>query len=101
MRAVGSHRPEERERVARTIAERMERYGASTEHIAQRQVSVLTSCFVSHMRRVRRSRARYGDLRTPTGEALDARMTLFEETACAAFERAYEGELSRPTTSST
>jgi predicted naringenin-chalcone synthase len=38
----------------------------------------------------------YGDLRIPTGEALDARMTLFEETALAAFEKAYDGETVPP-----
>ncbi|MGB6521127.1 MAG: hypothetical protein WBE83_05080 [Candidatus Cybelea sp.] len=37
---------EEREELERVIAERMARYGASSQHIARRQVSVLTSRFV-------------------------------------------------------
>ncbi|HEY1428481.1 MAG TPA: hypothetical protein VGF18_02835, partial [Candidatus Tumulicola sp.] len=37
---------EEREELARLITERMGRYGASSQHIARRQVSVLTSRFV-------------------------------------------------------
>jgi alkylresorcinol/alkylpyrone synthase len=82
--------PEDRQRLARTIEERMARYGASSEHIARRQVSVLTSRFVvprpdSPTENV----ARYGDLRASTGEALDERMTLFEEVACDVFERVY------------
>src|SRR5579863_6287863 len=36
----------ERDRMAKTLHERMARYGASSEHIARRQVSVLTSRFV-------------------------------------------------------
>ena len=81
---------EEREELERVIAERMARYGASSQHIAQRQVSVLTSRFVmpnpeSDYETVRR----YGDMRAATGEALDERMSLFEEVACDVFERVY------------
>jgi alkylresorcinol/alkylpyrone synthase len=81
---------EDRAELARTIEERMARYGASSEHIARRQVSVLTSRFVvprpdSSSENV----ARYGALRASTGEALDERMTLFEEVACEVFERVY------------
>jgi predicted naringenin-chalcone synthase len=81
---------DERARLGSTIEDRMARYGASREHIARRQVSVLTSRFVtdkpdSGSETVRR----YGDLRTATGEALDERMTLFEEVACEVFERVY------------
>ena len=36
----------EREQLAAHLRERMARYGTSSEYIAQRQVSVLTSCFV-------------------------------------------------------
>jgi predicted naringenin-chalcone synthase len=68
----------------------MARYGASSDHIARRQVSVLTSRFVqpdenSAWEGIRR----YGALRNPTGEGLDERMTLFEEVACDVFERVY------------
>jgi predicted naringenin-chalcone synthase len=88
---------EDRESLARTIAERMARYGASSEHIARRQVSVLTSRFVvprpdSPAENV----ARYGDLRASTGEALDERMTLFEEVACDVFERVYSDATAQP-----
>lgn len=88
---------EEREDLARTIAERMGRYGASSEHISRRQVSVLTSRFVvpnpeSEWESIRR----YGDLRAATGEALDERMTLFEEVACEVFERVYADPASQP-----
>ena len=82
--------PEDRERLTRTIEERMARYGASSEHIARRQVSVLTSRFVvPHPESPSENVARYGDLRASTGEALDERMTLFEEVACEVFERIY------------
>ncbi len=78
------------EKLGLTIEQRMARYGASSEHIARRQVSVLTSRFVrpddeSAWEGIRR----YGALRTPTGEGLDERMTLFEEVACDVFERIY------------
>ena len=82
--------PEDRQRLARTIEERMARYGASSEHIARRQVSVLTSRFVvPRPDSPAENIARYGDLRASTGEALDERMTLFEEVACDVFERVY------------
>jgi len=82
--------PEDRQRLARTIEERMARYGASSEHIARRQVSVLTSRFVvPRPDSPDENIARYGDLRASTGEALDERMTLFEEVACDVFERVY------------
>ena len=90
--------PQERENLARTMQERMARYGASSDHIARRQVSVLTSRFVtpnpeSSVESVRA----YGDLRTPTGEPLDQRMSLFEEVACDVFERVYrDRELAPP-----
>lgn len=81
---------DDRARLARTIEERMARYGASAEHIARRQVSVLSSRFVvprpeSPLENV----ARYGDLRAATGEPLDERMSLFEEIACEVFDRIY------------
>ena len=82
--------PQEREQVGEALRERMGRYGTSSEYIARRQVSVLTSRFVesnpaSDSEPVRR----YGDLRNPTGETLDERMNLFEEIACDVFERVY------------
>ncbi len=89
---------EDRAHLGRTIDERMARYGASAEHIARRQVSVLTSRFVtdrpdSASEKIRR----YGDLRSATGEALDERMSLFEEIACEVFERVYgEGAAEPP-----
>jgi predicted naringenin-chalcone synthase len=94
---AGLTAPEERARLARTIEERMARYGASSEHIARRQVSVLTSRFVvpspeSTSENVRR----YGDLRASTGEALDERMSLFEEVACEVFERVYPDRNAQP-----
>jgi alkylresorcinol/alkylpyrone synthase len=80
----------ERERLAATVRERMARYGTSAEYIAKRQVSVLTSRFVKHdPDNASESIRRYGDLRNPTGEALDERMALFEEVACDVFERVY------------
>jgi alkylresorcinol/alkylpyrone synthase len=80
------------------IADRMARYGVSSEHISKRQVSVLTSWFVKPHDPATGPPfpGIHGDLRTPTGEALDARMTLFEETACDAFERAYEDNATPP-----
>jgi predicted naringenin-chalcone synthase len=89
---------EERERVAQSLRERMDRYGTSSEYIARRQVSVLTSRFVRNdpendSELVRR----YGNLRTSTGETLDERMNLFEDIACDVFERIYrESEASPP-----
>ncbi len=81
---------EERARLALAIEERMARYGASSEHIARRQVSVLESRFVTDRPDGRSEKIRrYGDLRNATGEALDERMTLFEEIACEVFERVY------------
>jgi predicted naringenin-chalcone synthase len=89
--------PEDRERLARTIEERMARYGASSEHIARRQVSVLTSRFVvPRPDSATENIARYGDLRASTGEALDERMTLFEEVACDVFERVYSDATAQP-----
>lgn len=89
--------PQARERLARTIEERMARYGASSEHIARRQVSVLTSRFVvPHPESASESVRRWGDLRASTGEALDERMTLFEEIACDVFERIYPDRAARP-----
>lgn len=87
----------ERDRIARTLQERMARYGASSEHIARRQVSVLTSRFVkqdpdNEYEPIRR----YGDLRTGTGELLDQRMSLFEEVAYDVFERVYRDDAAVP-----
>ena len=95
--ARGLTDPSEREQLATNLRERMARYGASSEHIARRQVSVLTSRFVvprpdSPAENV----ARYGDLRASTGEALDGRMTLFEEVACDVFERVYSDATAQP-----
>jgi alkylresorcinol/alkylpyrone synthase len=80
----------EREKLHEAIAARMARFGTSSEYIAQRQVSVLSSYFVTHDAQATGSKLRYGDLRTPTGELLDARMELFEETAGAVFARLYD-----------
>jgi alkylresorcinol/alkylpyrone synthase len=90
--------PGERERLATTVRERMARYGTSAEYIAKRQVSVLTSRFVKHdPDNASESIRHYGDLRNPTGEALDERMALFEEVACDVFERVYrDPQLARP-----
>ena len=79
----------EREALEVVIADRMARFGCSSDHIAQRQVSVLTSYFVKHDPDATGDKKTIGDLRTPTGELLDARMDLFEETACSVFERVY------------
>ncbi len=89
--------PAERERIGQTLHERMARYGTSSEYIARRQVSVLSSRFVkrdpgSESESIRR----YGDLRNPTGETLDERMNLFEEIACGVFERVYREAEARP-----
>ncbi len=85
--------PGERETVGRLLRERMARYGASSEHIARRQVSVLTSRFVKHdSDNALESIRRYGDLRNPTGETLDERMNLFEDVACDVFERVYSDQ---------
>jgi predicted naringenin-chalcone synthase len=91
--ARGITSAEERERVAKMLQERMARYGASAEHISRRQVSVLTSRFVKpDPHNEYEPIARYGDLRTGTGEPLDERMSLFEEVAEGVFERVYSGE---------
>src|SRR5579883_798696 len=87
-----------REEIGRRVRERMDRYGTSSEYIAARQVSVLRSRFVrpdpeSPYEPIRR----YGDLRTPGGEALDERMSLFEEIACDVFARVYDdANIARP-----
>jgi predicted naringenin-chalcone synthase len=75
----------------------MARYGCSSEHIARRQVSVLTSRFVvpdpdNAYEPIRR----YGDLRTGTGEPLNERMSLFEEVAYGVFERVYADAAMQP-----
>jgi alkylresorcinol/alkylpyrone synthase len=85
----------EREELGRTIAERMERFGAASRHISARQVGVLDSYFVVRDESGTGSKGAYGDLRVPTGEPLDARMTLFEETAYGVLERVY-GEGATP-----
>jgi alkylresorcinol/alkylpyrone synthase len=87
----------ERDRIAHTLQDRMARYGASSEHIARRQVSVLTSRFVkqdpdNEYEPIRK----YGDLRTGTGERLDERMSLFEEIAYDVFARVYRDEAALP-----
>ena len=95
--ARGIESPEERERIGVAMRERMARYGASSEHISQRQVGVLTSRFVTHDPNSPSEAIRlYGDLRNPTGETLDERMTLFEEIACDVFERVYAGSDTPP-----
>jgi alkylresorcinol/alkylpyrone synthase len=87
---------DERRELAQKIEERMARFGMSSEHIAQRQVSVLDSNFVVRDPAANGAQAAYGGLRSPTGELLDARMDLFEETACGVFERVYEGAQNAP-----
>jgi predicted naringenin-chalcone synthase len=87
---------EQREELGRRIAERMARFGTSSEYIAARQVGVLHSYFVKHDPGATGLKQKYGDLRTPTGELLDARMDLFEETACSVFDRVYAKEHSAP-----
>jgi alkylresorcinol/alkylpyrone synthase len=95
--ARGITDPAERELVARSLCERMGRYGTSAEYIARRQVSVLTSRFVKHdPQSANENVRRYGDLRNPMSEALDERMNLFEEIACGVFERVYDDPQTRP-----
>src|SRR6202042_2337570 len=77
------------------ITERMARYGASSTHIAQRQVGVLHSEFVVHDPAATGMTRTYGDLRVATGEPLDSRMSLFEETAVKVLERVY-GDTTTP-----
>jgi alkylresorcinol/alkylpyrone synthase len=89
--------PAEQELVARSLNERMARYGTSAEYIARRQVSVLRSRFVKHApESLNEGVRRYGDLRNPTGETLDERMNLFEEIACDVFERVYRDPQNLP-----
>ena len=95
--ARGVTDPAERDRAGATIRERMARYGTSSQYIAQRQVSVLRSRFVKpDPENTFEAIRRHGDLRNPTGEALDERMNLFEEVACDVFERVYRNELATP-----
>ena len=95
-RAESPGRPNARQ-LAAHLRERMARYGTSSEYIAQRQVSVLTSCFVKpDAANASELVRRYGGLRAPTGEALDERMTLFEEVACDVFERVYTNTQTPP-----
>ena len=86
----------DRDAMGQTIADRMARFGTSSEYIAARQVSVLNSYFVKHVDGATGTTAQYGDLRTPEGEMLDARMSLFEETAENVFERIYGEETAPP-----
>ncbi len=95
--ARGIVEPDARDAAARSLQERMARYGTSSEYIARRQVSVLHSRFVKHdpdsdWETIRR----FGGLRNPTGETLDERMSLFEEVACGVFERVYRAEQPKP-----
>jgi alkylresorcinol/alkylpyrone synthase len=95
--ARGVTSADERDRIAHSLQDRMARYGASSEHIARRQVSVLTSRFVTEdpnndYEPIRR----YGNLRTGTGEPLDERMSLFEEVAYDVFTRVYRDEALPP-----
>ncbi len=87
---------DERRELGRVIEERMARYGASSRHIAARQVGVLHSDFVTHDPGATGSKKLYGDLRVATGEQLDARMALFEQTACAVLERIYVDGAAQP-----
>lgn len=89
----------ERQELRARIRERMARYGAASTHIARRQVNVLSSPFVKHLPAdaIRQAHGEaeseirlYGDLRTPSGEKLDERMTLFEEVAGKVLERVYD-----------
>ncbi len=84
------------EELGRTIADRMARFGTSSEYIAARQVSVLRSYFVKQVDDASGTTAQYGGLRTPTGEMLDARMALFEATAESVFERIYAEATAAP-----
>jgi alkylresorcinol/alkylpyrone synthase len=85
--------PSDRQKIGAAIRERMARYGTSSEYIARRQVSVLTSRFVKNdPDNASEAIRRHGDLRSPTGETLDERMNLFEEIACDVFERIYRDE---------
>jgi predicted naringenin-chalcone synthase len=86
----------ERDELHRVIAERMARFGASSTHIAQRQVGVLHSEFVVHDPAATGTKRTIGDLRVATGEALDARMTLFEKTAVSVLERIYDDAATPP-----
>jgi alkylresorcinol/alkylpyrone synthase len=86
----------EREELGRLIAERMERYGASSRHISARQVGVLDSAFVVRDRNFTGTKGAYGDLRVPTGEPLDSRMSLFEQTAYSVLERIYADGATAP-----
>ena len=86
----------ERDDLYQTIAARMDRFGASSSHIAQRQVGVLHSEFVVHDPEASGSMRTYGDLRVPTGEPLDARMSLFEKTAFTVLERIYDDATTPP-----
>ncbi len=81
----------EREAIGEKIRERMGRYGASSQHIGSRQVNALHSRFVTHPSSGSEETLAYGSLRTPSGELLDERMSLFEETAEDVFERIYSG----------
>lgn len=93
-RGITSER--ERAELNASIQEKMARYGASSRHIAARQVGVLHSPFVTHDPAATGPKKAYGDLRVATGELLDARMSLFEETACAVLDRVYAGETDAP-----
>ncbi|MEO7202798.1 MAG: 3-oxoacyl-[acyl-carrier-protein] synthase III C-terminal domain-containing protein [Candidatus Tumulicola sp.] len=85
----------EREELGRAIAERMERFGAASRHISARQVGVLDSNFVVRDQLATGSIGEYGNLRVPTGEPLDSRMSLFEQTAYTMLGRVY-GEGATP-----
>ncbi|MBV8530315.1 MAG: type III polyketide synthase [Candidatus Eremiobacteraeota bacterium] len=95
--AQGIVEADARRQTAHKLQDRMARYGTSSEYIARRQVSVLTSRFVWHdPGNASESIRRYGNLRNPTGETLDERMNLFEEVACEVFERVYPDGASNP-----
>ncbi|MBV8118270.1 MAG: type III polyketide synthase [Candidatus Eremiobacteraeota bacterium] len=86
----------DRSQLHETIQARMARFGASSEHISQRQVGVLDSEFVVHDPAATGAKKTYGDLRVATGEPLDARMSLFEATALRMLERVYDDAQSPP-----
>lgn len=88
--------PNERAELGRAVAERMARFGTSSQYIGSRQVSVLSSYFVTHNDAATGDERTYGGLRSPSGELLDARMSLFEETAEKVFDRVYAESTEAP-----
>jgi len=97
-RGIGSE--EEKTAVFRSTKKRVEKYCASSEHIAQRQICILDTPETRRNERLEFAAppAPYQNIRSnPAGKTWEERRVLFEQAALTAFEHCYEeGEQQAP-----